>query len=146
MTFTESVINGVARWLADNPNATQPLVFRQTGQYADSEFGIYAVLAPLVRDRHSLVINAYPVGDDTSLSDSIVGVQLDFYGTKLEVTRAVDDAFNRLHGLWGVTLGGVKVTSAVRQSGGSQGQDQAGNLRHTENYYLGVHRLSNHRQ
>jgi hypothetical protein len=146
MSFTEDLVDAVAEYLATNPDATQPLTWRPTGQYLASEFGIFVYAAPLARDRHSVVITPFYSSDDLTLSDSVVSIQLDFYGTRREVTRARDDAFDRLHGFEDGKIGPVDVQRVSRTSSASLGIDEAGNLRLTDNYDLAVHRPSTHRQ
>lgn len=145
MTFTETLIDELAKYLAENPNAAHPLTFKPTGDYADTETGIYAITAPLKRDRRSVVIAPFPGEDDPAYGDSVVSIQLDFYGTRREVTRMIDDAFDRLQGFYDGRIGPIDVQGIDRTSGANLGLDEAGNLRRTENYDLAVYRPSSHR-
>lgn len=144
-SFTENLLNGLGSLLASNPSAEHPLTWRQSGAYAAGESGIWVYLAGQKHTRVGVAIRAFGGADDPSLSDSAPEVQLDFYGGPLQVVRMVDDAFNLLHGRWGGTIGGVKVQQISRTSGAVLGQDEAGNLRQTENYSLAVHRPSTNR-
>lgn len=143
MSFTEDLINDLAAYLDIHVGV---LKWRATGTYSAEEFGIYAMTAPLAKTRQALVIRVYDTEDDLTLSDSTVAVQFDWYGTPLSIVRAMDDTFDCLQGLWGGKLGSVKVQSIDRDSGAPLGQDEAGNLRVTENYSLAVHRPSPNRQ
>lgn len=142
-SFTELFVNAIAEYLCEVPSG---FTFRGTGVYQDSEVGIYVYTAPLSRDRHSLVITPFYSLDDLSLSDSTVSIQLDFYGTRSEVTRMRDDAFDRLQGFEDGKIGPVDVQTVQRTSSANMGIDEAGNLRLTDNYDLAVHRPSTHRQ
>lgn len=146
MSFTETLVDAVAEYLATNSEASHPLTWRPTATYEDSESGIFVYTAPQARDRHSVVITPFGGDDDLSLSDSVVSIQLDFYGTRREVTRMRDDAFDRLHGFEDGRIGPVDVQRVERTSSASLGIDEAGNLRLTDNYDLAVHRPSSHRQ
>lgn len=146
MGFTKDLIEGVAEHLSAPVDS--PFEYRSDGSpYATGELGIYAMVAPLEKTRGlSVVIRAYDAADDPSLSDTDVSIQLDFYGPSVPLLDGIDYAFDRLHGLWGGTLGGVKIQQITRTSGAPMGQDEGGNLRQTENYNLAVHRPSTYRQ
>lgn len=144
MSFTEDFLDGMATYLSA-PGS--PFLYRPTAPYADGEYGIFIMTAPLVKNRPlTLVLRTYYFDDDPSLSDSALSVQLDFYGPARAVLQGTDYAFDRLQGMWGGTLGGIKVQSATRTSVAVMGQDEGGNLRQTENYELAVYRPSPNRQ
>lgn len=145
MTFTESFLGGVAALLVAN-SPSVPLTYRSSGVYTAAENPIWMGVAGQEKVRTGVTLWALDSADDPTLSDSELALTLDFYGTPREVVRMVDDAFNALHGLWGGTIGGVKVQFCNRVSGAKLGQDEAGNLRQTENYSLAVHRPSPNRQ
>lgn len=148
MSFTQDLVAGLSEYLATTtePPAT-PFAYRLTGAYSDSEFGIYEVDFPLGRNVPGLIIRPYgPAGDDPSLSDSVVSIQLEFQGPSSRVIPAADYAFDRLQGFWGGTLGTVKVQHVERVSASGFGSDETQNYKQTENYYLKVHRPSTHRQ
>ena len=145
-SFTENLLNGLGAFLASpRPGRSHPLTWRANGQYLAGESGIWVYLSGEAHNKTGVAIRAFGGVDDPSLSDSEPQVQLDFYGTALEVVRMVDDTFDALHGRWGGTLGGVKVQLSLRTSGAVLGQDEAGNVRQTENYSLTVHRPSPNR-
>lgn len=147
-SFTENLLNGLGALLASprDPAAEHPLTWRETGNYQTGESGIWVYLSGQAHKKTGVAIRAFGGTDDPTLSDSNPEVQLDFYGTPREVVRMVDDAFNLLHGRWGGTIGGVKIQLVTRTSGAVLGQDEAGNLRQTENYSLAVFRPSPNRQ
>lgn len=146
MSFTEDLIEGIAQALAANSAATCPVVYRSTGNYTSAEFGVYAMVVGQAHKNQGVAVRVFGGSDDPSLSDSTVQVQLDFYGTPLEVLRMEDDAFNLLHGAWGGTLGPVRVQLCMRTSSADLGQDESGGFRRTANYDLAVHRPSTNRQ
>ncbi|WKW85409.1 tail terminator [Microbacterium phage Milani] len=146
MSFTIDLVNGVAAYLASNPNATQPLVWKADSVYDGPDFGVYALTAPLKRVSRTLVIAPFGPESDLTLSDDTVSLQLDARGSKAEVVRVMDDAFDRLQGFWGGKIGVVAVQSVARTSVANLGSDEAGNFRQTQNYDLKVYRPSTHRQ
>lgn len=144
MTFTENLLVGVAGLLVTN-SPSVPLTYRANGAYTASENPVWMGVAGQEKIRTGVTLWAIDLDSDPSLSDSEVGLTLDFYGTPRDVVQMVDDAFNTLHGRWGGTIGGVKLQFSARTSGAKLGQDEAGNLRQTENYSLTVHRPSTNR-
>lgn len=144
MTFTESFLGGVAALLVAGSSSV-PLTYRPSGAYTAAENPIWMGVAGQEKTRTGVTLWVVDSADSPTLSDSELALTLDFYGTPREVVRMVDDAFNVLHGLWGGTIGGVKVQFCNRTSGAVLGQDEAGNLRQTENYSLAVHRPSPNR-
>lgn len=145
MTFTEDFLGGIASLLVAN-SPSVPLTYRANGAYLASENPVWMGVTGQEKVRTGVTLWVLDGEDDPSLSDSELLLTLDFYGTPREVVRMVDDAFNALHGRWGGTIGGVKLQFSNRTSGAKLGQDEAGNLRQTENYSLTVHRPSTHRQ
>lgn len=144
---TKGFLEDLAEYLSESSDSNSPFTWRTPGVYAPVEFGIYAMVAPPKRNRTGdLVIRVYDSASDPSLSDSTMAVQFDFYGSAQTVLDASDYVFNRLQGIWGVTMGEVKVVQGTRTSGAPWGQDEGGNLRQTENYELDVHRPSTNRQ
>lgn len=93
----------------------------------------------------------YPVTDDPSLSDSVLGLQVmsrtapgDDPRPHLDLSAAV---FDQLHGLHDTDLStGVRVVEAERRSGASLGQDDLKRWMRSDNYYVTVHRPSLNRQ
>ena len=144
MSFTGNLLKGVATYLA----AGGVGVYQPNGTYpAGTDSAIFLGDMPGSPDR-LIVLTAYPVDDAPALSDSTVGLQVRTRGVPSSAgsVDTLDDAvFDRLHGVHGLTVGGVRIVQAHRRSGASMGID--GNRRHgrTSNYYLTVHRPSQHR-
>lgn len=151
MNFENALLFGVANDLADNaaakvklwseldengqPNGAQP-----TGSTA-----IFFRIWP--EDVDSVTLVPYPVSDDPSLSDSVAGLQLTIRCADMQrVSDIADDVFSRLHGRQAGMLGNVRLVQAFRRSGADLGQDGNGRIGRTENYYLTVHRPTEHRQ
>ncbi len=94
-------------------------------------------------------LSAYGVGDDPSLSDSVLGVQVLTRWNGAD-PRGVDDLddeiFDLLHGLAGVELAtGVRIVICLRQSSASLGQDVGQRWSRSANYYVTAHRPSDNR-
>lgn len=120
---------------AGEPNPAQPV----------GSVAIFVDVWPA--DMDSVTLADYPVSDDPSLSDSVIGVQVTIRCTDKAKAKAItSDLFNLFHGRWGGTLGSVRLVSAARRSGASLGQNASGRIGRTENYYLTVHRPSANRQ
>lgn len=99
------------------------------------------------QEQNSVTLIDYPVSDDPSLSDSVIGVQVTIWHRDRDKLRTiVSDVFNTMQGRWGGSMGNVRLVQAARRSGANLGQDGNGRVGRTENYYLTVHRLSAHRQ
>lgn len=146
MSFTEDLLDGIARAAADNPRAEWKLTYQKDRPYLPTETGIlFKGRGP--DDSASVVITSYVVDDDPALSESVIGIQFMVTGdqTPGSIHKIVDDLFSLFHGMHSVTLGTCKVITAVRRSGANLGQDGSGRVTVTENYYFTVHRPSNNR-
>lgn len=140
MTFTEDLVNGLGEYLGSLPLFT----WNPTGAYGPGEWGIYAFTAP--QDTRAVVLRPFSAQDDPALSDSTFSVQVELRGSKREVVRGLDAVFDAMHGMWGGTLGSVRVQYVTHTPGSPLTVDEAGNHRHTDNYDLKVYRPSTHRQ
>lgn len=97
-------------------------------------------------ERDSLTLTLYPVSDDPTLSDSIVGLQITARAMdRSRVRAALGGAFTVLQGRERSTLGGVTVVQCFRQSGADMGGDGNERRARADNYYLTVHWPSEHR-
>lgn len=147
--FERLILDGFATAIVDNPDATVSLAYDDETDpayiYPDDVLGIYVDRWPQTVEG-SVTITDYPVSDDPSLSDSVVGVQVTIKDADVNVVRAIDsDIFKLFHGRQRGMLGDVTLVSCVRASGTSLGQDSNGRQGRTANYYLTVHRPSTHR-
>lgn len=143
--FTTDLLTGLAAYL----HAAGAATWKASGAYSAAETGIVLGVVPQAPDR-IVTLTAYGVGDDPSLSDSVVGVQVRCRWGGQD-PRSVDDLadaiFALLQGKTNVTLStGVRVVQCVRQSGPvSMGQDENNRWSNSSNYYLTVHRPSTNR-
>lgn len=148
LSFEYQLLTGFAELAAENPDAVESLTWRDPKTktvYAKGEIGIYLEVYPEVADT-TVTLAEYTVSDDTSLSDSIVGVQVTIRSAdRYKLARIRNDLFNLFHGRHGGKIGTVTLISAVRSSGTNVGQDTSDRLGRLENYYLTVHRPSPHR-
>lgn len=144
MSYTTDLLAGVAQLL----DTTIPaVVWRASGVYTTAEMGVYIATMPQAPDG-AVVLSDYPVGDDPTLSDSVIGLQVRTRtgGQDPRTTTGLDDdIFDVLHGLHDVTVGGIRLVGAERRSGAPLGQDGNGRHERTSNYYLTVHRPSPNR-
>lgn len=144
MSFTGDVLKGLAAYLAAGGVGT----YQPSGAYPSGTADpIFLGDMPGTPDR-LIVLTAYPVDDDPSLSDSTVGIQVRTRGAAGSAgsVDSLDDAvFERLHGARGITAGAVHIVQVHRRSGAPMGID--GNRRHgrTSNYYVTAWRPSQHR-
>lgn len=142
MSFSGDLLNGLAAFLAAAGAGT----YRSSGAYAAGETGIFFAAMPQSPDR-AIVLTPYPVADDPSLSDSVVGVQIRCRGgfDPHDVEAVADGVFTVLHGKYAFDLGPVHVVEALRRSGVPLGRDDSNRWEHSDNYYLTVHRPSANR-
>lgn len=146
MSFTEDLLNGLCQFFVNADDLSEEYKFLTgTDVYQDDDRAIAWEVTPDL-DR-VITVKTYPVGDDPSISDSVVGVQFKVSGPgdMVFVNHALDDLFDLFHGLQATTMGGVKVVQAQRRSGASLGQDGSGRVSRSENYYFTVHRPSRNR-
>lgn len=144
MGYTRDALHGLATLLAADTSFT----YRDTGAYADTETGV--VIGTVPQNPPSLVVLIpYPLTDDPTLSDSVMGLQLRFrVGTHdpRDVTDLADEAFDVLHGHPAVDLSSTaRLLFAERVSGVPLGEDTNGFPEWSDNYQLTLHRPSAHR-
>lgn len=143
MSFTNDLLAGLAVLLADEAGAT----WRPTGVYpAGSAWPIFLTVVPAAPDE-MIALTAYPVEDNPTVSDVVVGVQLRARGSRdpRPVQDRLDAAYTVLHGRAGTVIGGITVPLIWRQSGAYLGTDGNGRHEHSHNYYLHANRPSVHR-
>lgn len=144
MAYSTDLKVGIAELIDANPNAEYSLKWRATGSYQANESGIYIDLKSQTAGTQ-LVISDYPVSDDPSISDGIVGIQFAITGSVRDTDAIKDDLFALFHGHQTAIMGSVKVVNVFRQSGANLGQDGSGRVSRTENYYFHTHRPSTNR-
>lgn len=120
--------------------------WRSSGAYQAGETAVLMGAMADTPDR-VVVLAAYPVTDDPTLSDSVIGVQIRTRagGSSPDGVQDLDSTiFGLLHGMPAQTINGVHIVQCFRQSGASLGQDH-GRWTRTANYYVDVHRPSANR-
>jgi hypothetical protein len=126
---------GVGTWTAD-------------GAYTAGQTGIVLRSLPQAPDR-VIVLTAYGVDDDPTLSDDTVGLQVTtrWGGSDPRPNDDLtDQVFDELQNLPRTTLAtGVVVTKCYRRSWSSLGQDTNSRWRTSQNFYVTAHRPSQHR-
>lgn len=143
MSFTGDLLGGLAAYLDTAGAGT----YRSDGSaYVASETAIVFAEMPQTPDR-AIVLSDYPVTDDPSLSDSVVGMQIRCRGGSdpHDVKAIADAVFTVLHGKTAFDAGTVHVVQALRRSGVPLGRDDSNRWEHSDNYYLTVHRPSANR-
>lgn len=119
-----------------------------TGTYTALQLGIVLRKMPDSPDR-VIVLSAYGIGDDPSLSDSDLGLQVRcrWEGSDPRPADDLDDAiFSLLQNLKGVTLStGIFVVKCHRRSQTPLGQDANQRWSTSANYVVTVHRPSANR-
>jgi hypothetical protein len=143
VSFTGDLLDGLALFL----DAAGAGTYRSDGSAnLPGETAIVFAAMPSTPDR-AIVLSDYPVTDDPSLSDSVIGVQVRCRGgaNPHEVKAISDRVFDVLHGKFAFDLGPVHVVEALRNSGGSLGRDDSNRWEHSDNYYLTVNRPSANR-
>lgn len=144
MGYTRDSLDGLARLLASRSVGT----YRETGAYLPGETGIIIGLVPQSPDRVICLI-PYPLTDDPTLSNSVMGLQVRSRAAGRDVRDAFDLAdavFDQLHGLGDIDLApGVRLHIAERQSGVPLGEDSNGRAEWSDNYQLTLDRASAHR-
>lgn len=142
--FESDLLEGIADLIAQAGIAT----WSPNAVYAAGQTGIVIDKVAQSPDR-LVILSDYPVSDDPTLSDSVVGVQVRTRWAGQD-PRPVKDLsgsiFDLLHGMPARTLStGVRVTWCRRNSGASLGQDDSDRWARSDNYYFGVHRPSSNR-
>jgi hypothetical protein len=143
VSFTADLLDGLAQMLADAGVG----VWRPTGAYAAAERAIVIGAMPPEPDA-VIVLASFPVDDDPSLSDSVVGVQVRCRGLHAAsaATDSADAVFDLWHGAAHLSAGGVRIVQALRQSSATPFLDETARRWETsDNYYLSVHRPSANR-
>jgi hypothetical protein len=143
MSFSGDLLNGLAAFLAAAGAGT----YRSDGTaYTSGETAIAFAAMPQTPDR-AIVLTSYPVTDDPSLSDSVIGMQVRCRGgvDPHDVESISDAVFTVLHGKTAFDLGPVHVVQALRNSGVPLGRDDSNRWEHSDNYYLTVNRPSANR-
>jgi hypothetical protein len=141
--FENDLLEGIALLLA----AKGVAAWDATGDYPAATTGIYVDVVP-ANDDNLLTLSDYPVSDDPTLSESVVGVQVRTRkagGDPRPVKDLDGAAFDVLHGFAGDLPNGVHVDSCYRRSGASLGQDGNNRWGRTSNYYVTAHRPSTNR-
>lgn len=144
MGFQSDLLEGFAQLLANaGVGAWSP-----AGTYGPGVTGIVLHKLPDLPDR-VIVLAAYVVADDPSLSDSTLGLQV---RTRMDGQdpRPTDDlsdlVFDQIQGREGYDLPtGIRVVQSLRQSGDSLGQDDSRRWVRSDNYHVDAHRPSPHR-
>lgn len=143
-TPTPLLLTGIAQLLDARGVAT----WRSAGAYTAGETAVVLGGLPQSPDR-VVALAGYGVGDDGTLSDSTIGVQVTTRWGGQDPRpgdELVDAVFDTLHGLHDATLPtGVRVVLSMRQSWTSLGQDANQRWRMVQNFYVTTHRPSAHR-
>lgn len=146
VSFLGQLTEGFAQLLAD---ANIGLSYTANGVYPAGQTGIYIMAVPVTPDR-VVTLTPYPSGDDPTLSNSTIGLQIRSRsaGADPRDVMSIDDAVaDVLLGNFPLILPtGITVTSLTRGSGVSMGQDDSKRWSWASSYHLGVHRPGLHRQ
>ncbi len=145
--FTTDLIEGLATYLALPANGLGA-TYSSTAAYTALQLGIVIGELRPTPDRQ-IALSAYPVADDPSLSDSVVGVQVisRWEGRDPRPSDDLDDAiFSLLHGKTRLVLStGITVVQIQRVSGAPLGWDENQRRSVSSNYYVTAHRPSSNR-
>lgn len=136
--FDNLLLAGIAQLLATNHVAQ----YSATGAYNAGDTAITIQKLPADPD-NAIALTTYPVSDDPTLSDSVIGLQVKTRtaGADPRPTNTLAGlAYNALHGLQAVLPSGVTVVLCTRQSGSALGQDDRDRSIRVDNYYLQVWR------
>lgn len=144
MGWTRDALDGLAQLLADAGAGK----YRATGAYTDSEVGIVVGLVPQ-KPAKVICLIPYPLTDDPSSTDSVLGLQVRTRSDTPDPRTAFDLAdgvFDALQGLGDVALSDTAVLKiAERTSGTPLGEDNQGRAEWSDNYQLKVNRPAAHR-
>jgi hypothetical protein len=144
VSFTGDVLKGLAQYLEDGGVGT----YLESGAYPSGTVDpIFLGDVPSSPDR-IIVLTAYSVEDDPSLSDSTLGVQVrtrGAAGSPGSVDSLDDAVFDRLHAARGIDANGVRIVQLLRRSGAPIGRDGNRRFERTSNFYVTAHRPSEHR-
>lgn len=142
MGYQIDLLTGLGEYLhAENVGHWSP-----TANYGPSDVAITIDELPASPDE-AIALGLYPV-EDTGTTDTIQGLQLYIRGgrDRFSVKDITDRAFDALHDLQDVVIGGIPIVRIWRQSGASLGTDGNGRLEATQNYYLQLTRTGTHRR
>lgn len=143
MAFQVNLITAIAELLhTENVGIWSP-----AGVYGDNDTAITIDQLPTAPDK-AIALTLYPVQDDGT-TDSIVGLQLRARGgrnDRVSLKDIEDRAFDALHDLQAVTLGGIPVVRVWRQSSAGLGIDGNNRQESSSNYYLQLTRTGTHRR
>lgn len=143
--FERRFLTGIAQLLHDQTSAT----WRPTTPYQPAEVAVVLETVPQAPES-VVVLAAYGVDDDPSLSDTVLGLQVTTRRPGQNPGPGYDlagEVFDALHGRTETVLsGGVYLVQCLRRSHTSIGQDSNGRWRRVQNFYCTVHRPSPHRQ
>ncbi|WP_027945958.1 minor capsid protein [Amycolatopsis taiwanensis] len=143
-SYTVALLKGLAQRIADQGIA----LYRSDGSaYLPTEIGLFFDAMPPEPDR-AIVLTDYPVTDDPSLSDSVLGVQMRSRGLPYDagsVKAIADGLFDLFHGARDFTVNGIRVVYVVRNSGAVLGRDDNNRWERSDNYYFSLHRPSANR-
>lgn len=144
MSFTNDMFSGLAQVLV----GASVGVYSTMTAYQSTDTAICSQLLPTTPDS-AIAITFYPVSDDATLSDSVVGVQVmcRAAGSDSGPTNDLADAvFGVFQSLPDQTLpGGIQIQIMERRSGTLLGKDDDQRWIRSENYYAQVYRPATHR-
>lgn len=144
-SWTEQLLTGLAE-LIDAAGVGR---WEQDTVLADGDVPAVCLIELPAEITNVICLTDYPVEDDPSTTDGIVGVQVRTRGGRnpLDARRFADGVFEALHGLHGFVLGElgpypVTVAHIYRNSATPIGPDSQGRHERSENYYVHVNRAS----
>lgn len=144
-SFLGQLVEGFAQLLAAESIG---LTYNASGVYTADQTGIVAMAVPDKPNR-IVVLTPYPLGDDPSLSNSTVGLQVRSRSAgqdPRDVFTLDDSIADALLGRFPLTLPtGVRVNTLVRTSATSMGMDDSQRWGWSSNYRLTVYRPGAHR-
>lgn len=145
--FQTRLLKGLAVFL--DADATLGATWNIAGAYTANQTGIFLRKVPQSPDR-VITLSTYGIGDDPSLSDSQLAVQVRCRWGGQDpgpVDDLADAIFDLLDSKIAWTLStGVMIVQCLRQSGPvSLGQDTNGRWSNSQNFYMTVHRPSTNR-
>lgn len=142
MGFQTDFLTGIAELLDTEDVGT----WSPAGTYTPGQTGIFIDQLGTTPER-AIGLILYQVQDSGS-TDSIIGLQLRIRGSRnnrTDVKDTTDQAFNVLHDLKHIEIGGTPVVRVARQSGANLPRDGNNRQEATENYYLHIVRTGTHR-
>lgn len=142
--FQNDFLAGFAQLIASAGVAT----YNPVGTYTADQIGICMRVMPTAPDG-AVMLSTYAVTDDPSLSDSVLGLQVQVRmggEDPRPTTDLADSIFSQLHGLHDFDLSsGVHVVQCLRRSGVSLGLDELRRWMWSDNYYVTTWRPSSNR-